>query len=143
LEGKIHLAINAHSIAVANLVIQALLITTMFTAAYLAKIKKKFGVHCKILRIIIPIQILLILTLMLPSTLRIVGNKFTGTLFKTEILIHHSLGVAVVLLWILINLKFKDIIRIKIKLAYLMRITFFLWILVLILGVYIYISFGY
>lgn len=132
------MAINVHSIAVANLIIQALLITIMFTAAYLAKIKKKFGVHCKILRIIIPVQFILILVLMLPSMLRIIEDKLQGTLFKTEVLIHHSLGIVVVLLWILINLKFKDIVKIKIRLANLMRITFFLWISVFILGIYIY-----
>jgi len=129
---------NAHTLAIINLVVQLLLILAVFAAAYLAKTRKKFGIHCKILRIIVPIQIVLILVAMLPSMLGFIENRQLGWLFNTEMLVHHSLGVIIGLLWLLINLRFMGIVRIRIRLVILMRTAFILWIVVLILGVHFY-----
>jgi hypothetical protein len=129
---------NAHNLAIINLVVQLLLILVVFAAAYLAKIRKKFGIHCKILRIIVPIQIVLILVAMLPSMLGFIENRQLGWLINTEMLVHHSLGAIIILLWLFIILKFKGIIKMRIRLVILMRTAFILWIVVFILGVHLY-----
>jgi len=130
---------NIHTLAIINLSAQLLLILVMLIAAYLAKIRKKFKIHCKILRIIVPIQIMLILVAMLPSMLGFIENKFPGWLLNTEMLVHHSLGVLIILLWLFINLIFIGKIKIRFRLAILMKTAFILWILAFIPGVHLFI----
>jgi hypothetical protein len=64
------------------------------------------------------------------------GNR--SSLFNTAIVIHHTLGLVVIVLWIYINLRFQGVIKSPGKLAIPMRFAFFLWITVLLLGIYLY-----
>ena len=73
-----------------NLVVQILLIITVFGAVYLAR-RKKLTKHCTVIRVAVPIQIVAILVVMLPSMLGFIENVPSLPFFYPEVLIHHSL----------------------------------------------------
>ena len=56
-----------------NLVVQIVLIITVFGAVYLAR-GKKLTKHCTVIRVAVPIQIVAILVIMLPSMLGFIEN---------------------------------------------------------------------
>ena len=78
-----------------NLVVQILLIITVFDAVYLAR-RKKLTKHCTVIRVAVPIQIVAILVVMLPSMLGFIENVPSLPFFYPEALIRHSLGLVVV-----------------------------------------------
>lgn len=87
----------------ANLVVQILLIITVFGAVYLARTKKLVK-HCTVIRVANLVQIMAIFVVMLPSMLSIIGNVPSLPFFYPEVLIHHSLGLVLIGLWVYINL---------------------------------------
>ncbi len=133
------MVIDVRTLAMANLVVQVLLIITVSGAVYLAK-KRELGRHCMTMRIAVPIQIIAIASVMLPSLLGYLEHGTPGVLFEGEILTHHTLGLAVVALWIYINLVFLGIAKLRVKLATVMRLSFTLWVLALLFGLYLYIQ---
>lgn len=133
-----HMAIDVKTLAVINLLVQLLLIVIVSIAVFHAK-KRELGRHCTIMRGAVSVQVIAILVVMLPSMLGYIWNESPGILFSTEMLAHHLLGLAVVLLWIYINLLFMGKVRGKIRLATIMRYALALWILSLILGLHMYI----
>lgn len=126
--------VDVRTLALANLAVQILLVITVSCAAYLAK-KKKLTRHCTVMRIAVPVQIIAILAVMLPSML---GYISIGSL-TAEMLAHHTLGVVVIALWIYINLVYGKPYMPR-NLALFMRSAFLLWMLAFILGVYLYSS---
>ena len=126
------------TIIIINLALQGFLLLTVLVAGYLARFRRKLKVHCLILRIAVPAQIVSIFAIMLPAMLGYVHRGDRTQLFNILMLIHHSLGLAVIALWIYINLRFQGVIKHVGKLAIPMRFAFFLWITVLILGIYLY-----
>jgi hypothetical protein len=62
--------ISARDLATLDLVVQLALLAAMLVASYLSRIKHKFGIHCLILRVAIPLELVLVLAMMLP---RMVG----------------------------------------------------------------------
>ena len=83
-----------------------MLIITVFGAVYLAR-RKKLAMDCTVIRVAIQIQIVAILVVMLPSMLGFIENVPSLPFFYPEVLIHHSLGLVVVGLWVYINLDFE------------------------------------
>ncbi len=71
---------------------------------------------------------------MLPSML---GYLSHPPPFAIEILVHHALGILVVVLWIYINLSFGKPWMPR-NLALFMRSAFALWILALLIGLHMY-----
>lgn len=122
--------------AMVNLTIQVLLIMTVSGAVYLAK-KRNLGKHCVVMRVAVLLQIIAIAGVMLPSMLGYIEHEQRG-LFNIEILVHHTLGLAVIAIWIYINLVFMGVMRIRGRLAAAMRLALASWILALIIGIHMY-----
>ena len=131
------MAIDVRILAIANLAIQLLLIIIVSVAAYLAK-KRQLRIHCTIMMVAVPVQIIAIAGIMLPSMLGYVRYGQPGSFFNIEIWIHHILGLAVIALWIYINLVFRRVIKIRHSLIIPMRLAFILWLLVLVMGLHLY-----
>jgi putative membrane protein len=128
---------DVKTLALANLGIQIFLIVFVLQAVYSVK-KGNPLKHCAMVRIAVPIQILAIIAVMLPSLLGYIKSESFGILFNVEILIHHTLGLLVVVLWIYINLAFGNIIRMPGNFRMFMRTALGLWLLALVLGLHIY-----
>ncbi|MFC1964670.1 hypothetical protein ACFLWG_01520 [Chloroflexota bacterium] len=137
LEGM-HMFIDVRILAITNLIVQLLLIIIISVAAYLAK-KRQLKIHCTIMMVAVPVQIIAIVSVMLPSMLGYVRYGQPGSLFNIEIWIHHILGLAVIALWIYINLVFRRVIKIRGRLVIPMRLAFVLWLLVLVMGLHLYV----
>ena len=122
-----------------NLIIQLALLLTLLVAAFHAK-RGQFSKHCTIIRIAVPVQLLSIFIVMLPEMLGYVNTLSSTALLSIEIWVHHFLGLAVVAIWVYINLVNMGKIKIKGRLRSIMRLAFGLWILALVSGIHIYVS---
>src|SRR3990172_625253 len=91
------------TLATINLLIQTLLLVAVLVAAYLAKRKRQLIRHCRIVRWAVVVQLLSIFSIMLPSMAAYRTNPVPQP-FRTEMLVHGSLGILLVLLWGYINL---------------------------------------
>ncbi len=127
---------DVKTLAMANLGIQIFLIAFVFCAVYFVK-KGNPLKHCAMVRIAVPLQLLAIIAIMLPSLLGYITIEPFG-IFNAELLIHHTLGLLVVVLWIYINLAFGNIIRMPGNFRMFMRTALVLWLLALVLGLHIY-----
>jgi uncharacterized membrane protein YozB (DUF420 family) len=123
-----------------NLGVQCLLIIVLAIAAYFSIKKKDFKTHCRILRIAVPLQILSIAVIMLPSLIGYLGHEPKGTVFNTVLLVHHTLGLVVIAAWIYANLVLLKKIKPFIPLRFVMRLAFASWVFVFLMGVYLYFS---
>ena len=132
------MVINTQALAWANLAVQLVLFLVVLTAAYLARKKKKFKAHCSIMRVAVPLQLIIIAGAMLPSMVGLIERGQSGWIFNTTMLVHHSLGLAVVILWVVINLLFMGIVKINMDIKILMRAAFFSWIMALLLGAFLF-----
>ena len=130
--------LDVKTLAITNLAVQLLLIVTVSFTAYLAIKKRDFRKHCVVLRVAIPVQIIAVAIVMLPS-MRGYIEYTPGILFSIEMLIHHTLGLAIIALWLYINLVVGGILKVKGRLAVPMRIALTLWVLVFLIGIHIYI----
>jgi hypothetical protein len=90
------------------------------------------------MRIAVPVQIFTVMGVMLPSMYGYLRNTSTTSLFDSEILIHHSLGLAAVFLWIYINVIFAGFLKPAIKIRTMMWIALISWTVSLILGLHLY-----
>jgi len=124
-----------------NLILQLILVAALGYAVFLAK-KKSFQRHCLVLRIAVLAQILAVLALMSPAMANILGPGRSGGLFQAEVLVHHSLGLAVVLLWIYINLVYLGRLQARLALRLAMQAAAGLWVVSLILGFHIYLAYS-
>lgn len=131
------MALDVRILAITNLTVQLLLIIIVSAAAYLAK-KRQLKKHCTIMMVAVPVQIVAIAGVMLPSMLGYVRYGQLGSSFNIEIWTHHVLGLAVIALWIYINLVFRGLIKIPGRLVIHMRLAFVLWLLVLFMGLHLY-----
>ena len=129
---------NLKTLALINLSIQFFLILLLNYAAFLAK-KRNLHKHCTIIRIAAGIQIAAIVAVMWGSMLGYLGNDAPDILFNIELLIHHSLGILTIFLWIYINLVFARIIRSRSNLKNAMKLAYIVWTFAFILGLHIYI----
>jgi uncharacterized membrane protein YozB (DUF420 family) len=132
-------AVDVGILAAINLGIQASLIAIVLVAAYLARKKRDLNKHCTILRIAIPVQIASIATIMLPSLLGYMGNGLPIP-FRSEMLTHHGLSLAVVALWVYINLAVTGRVKIWGRLAIFMRLALSIWLVAFSLGVHLYVQ---
>jgi putative membrane protein len=127
------------TLALIDLIFQILLMAMVFGAAYLAKKKKDFRKHCIILRIAIPLQVIAIAGIMLPSMLGYIRLGQRGLLFNIEMLTHHTLGLVVILMWVYINLVFTGIVKTRGVPVIAMRVALILWVLTLLMGLHTFI----
>jgi putative membrane protein len=127
---------NVKTLALINLLVQLFLILLLNYAAIFAK-KKDLNKHCNIIRIAAGIQIAAIVSIMWESMVGYLGNG-QDISFNIELLIHHSLGILLILLWIYINLVFAGIIRLRGELRNIMKSAYIIWTFTFILGLHIY-----
>ncbi|MCZ7402688.1 MAG: hypothetical protein O8C61_10755 [Candidatus Methanoperedens sp.] len=130
---------NFKTLALINLSVQIFLILLLNYAAFYVK-KRDLLKHCNIIRIGIGIQIAAIVTVMWESLLGYLGSDAKDQLFNMELLIHHSLGILLILLWIYINLVVAGKIRSRGDLRNSMKSAYIIWTFTFILGLHIYIK---
>ncbi|MCE8423130.1 MAG: hypothetical protein J5U19_14305 [Candidatus Methanoperedens sp.] len=123
--------------AMVNLTIQFLLIMTVSGAVFLVK-KRNIGKHCVVMRFAVLLQIIAIAGVMLPSMLSYIENEQRGIFFNIEMLVHHTLGLTVISIWIYINLVFAGVMRLRVRLETAMRLALASWIIALIIGLHMY-----
>jgi uncharacterized membrane protein YozB (DUF420 family) len=125
-----------------NLILQLILAGALAFAVILAK-KKDFQKHCLVLRLAVTAQILAVLMLMYPAMGPILEPGRPNGLFQAEVLLHHGLGLAVVMLWIYINLVYLGRLKARLALRRAMQAAAGLWVASLILGFHIYLKLYY
>ncbi|MGB5099966.1 MAG: hypothetical protein WBN94_05150 [Methanothrix sp.] len=130
------------TLVASNFILQLILAAAFGFAVFLAK-KKNFQRHCLVLRLAVTAQILAILMLMSPAMVRVLEPGRPNVLFQIEVLVHHGLGLAVVLLWIYINLVYLGRLKSRIAPKMIMQAAAGLWVASLILGFYIYLKLYY
>ena len=131
------MAIDVVLLAELNLAVQLILSLMLLIAFRLAQ-AKNFKKHCTMMRIAIPIQILAVLGIMLPSMYGYEQNISTGSLFFLEITIHHVLGLGVLVLWVYINLVFMRLLNPLMKIRVAMRLALVFWAASMALGLHLY-----
>ena len=131
------MALDVETLAVVNLSVQVSLIIVVFIAAIMAR-KSDFKKHCTIMRVLLPLQIISIAGVMLPSLLGYLENEQPGIFFNIEVLIHHTLGLVVVALWVYVNLALRGVIKMWGRLVVAMRLAFALWVLTFLIGLHLY-----
>ncbi len=131
------MVIDIKTQAIVNTTIQILLIMTVSGAVFLVK-KRNLGKHCVVMRVAVLLQIIAIAGVMLPSMLGYIENEQRGIFFNIEMLVHHTLGLIVIAIWIYINLVFAGVMRIRVRLAIAMKLALASWILALIIGLHMY-----
>ncbi len=128
----------ANVIANIDLVLQLLLLATVLIAAYLARFKHDTRTHCKTLRIAVAVQIAVVFSVMLPAMAGFLSGNPPINPFNVEMVVHHSLGLAVIGIWIYANLVLLGKINGVGPLAVWMRTAFSLWMITIALGIHIY-----
>jgi hypothetical protein len=124
-------------LALTNTILQVLLIMMAGVAFWLAR-RRRLKRHCLVMRIAIGVQIVLIGALMAPSLSAYVGKWSGWSRFTAEIIIHHTLGVIVVLFFIFFNLVLTGVIKYRRRLRPLMWTALVLWLTSLGMGVHLY-----
>lgn len=130
---------NIENLAFINLSIQFFLFLLLNYATFLAK-KRDLHKHCTIIGISAGIQIAAIVAVMWEPMLGYIGNDAQDIPFKIELLLHHSLGILLILLWIYINLVYARFIRSRFNLRNIMKLAYIIWTFTFILGLHIYIK---
>jgi hypothetical protein len=108
------------------------------TAFWLAR-RRKFKRHCLVMRVSVAVQIILIAALMAPSLSAYLTHWGGWSWFTAEIIIHHVLGVIVVLLFIYFNLALTGVVKSPKRLRPYMRSALVLWLASLALGLHLYV----
>jgi len=134
--------LDYQTLVASNLILQLILAAALVFAVFLAK-KKNFQRHCLVLRMAMLAQILAILALMSPAMGQILEPGRPNGLFQAEVLVHHGLGLAVVLLWIYINLVYLRHLKARLALKTAMQAAAGFWVTSLILGFHIYLKLYY
>lgn len=126
------------NLAILNVVLQMLLIVAAATAFWLAK-RRRFNRHCLVMRVSLAVQIILIAALMAPSLSAHLSHWSGWSWFTAEIIVHHVLGVIVVVLFIYFNLALTGVVRSPRRLRPYMRSALVLWLVSLAMGLHLYI----
>jgi uncharacterized membrane protein YozB (DUF420 family) len=136
------MAIDIRTLATANLVVQLVLIALVLIAVYLAR---RGGVirHCTIVRGTVIVQIITIFAVMLPSLLGYVENVPPIPVLYPELIIHHFLGVVLIVIFIYVNLEVGRVIRPLVKRKNAMRTALGVWLVAIALGINIYLTIYY
>ncbi|MBI2907378.1 MAG: hypothetical protein HYX92_06975 [Chloroflexi bacterium] len=133
------MAFDVKTLVLTSLLVSLLLAVALAVAVYLAKVKRDFLRHCTVIRVVLPVELLTIGVVMVPSLVGYLQHARTDGLFLAEILLHHTFGLGVILLWVYINLVFLGAVRLFTTLVTLMRLALVLWVLALVMGVHMYV----
>jgi len=133
------MAIDIRTLAIASLIAQLVLIAFVFGSVYLAR-KRKVLRHCAIVRGAIVLQIIAILAIMVPSMLGYVENVPPIPFFYPKLLIHHTLGLVLIALFVYFNLEVKRVVRPLPQRKAVMWLALGVWLVTLALGVHIHLT---
>jgi len=136
------MAIDIRTLATANLVVQLVLIVLVIGAVYLAR-KGRVTRHCTIVRGAVVVQIIMILAVMLPSLLGYIESVPPIPFLYPELLIHHVLGLALLAIFIYVNLEVGRVIRPLVNRKHVMWGALVVWLITTALGVNIYLTVYY
>ncbi|MBI2850716.1 MAG: hypothetical protein HYX80_06715 [Chloroflexi bacterium] len=120
-----------------NLIVQAILLLTVLLAAWQAR-KKRLIKHCKIVNVVMVVQLIAVFLVMAPSFLSLSQNVSAPLFFHVEARLHLSLGLLIVLLWLYVNLAVRGRVRVFGQLKTYMRTALVAWVLTFVLGVHLY-----
>ena len=134
--------LDYQTLVASNLILQLILAAALALAVFLAK-KKSFQRHCLVLRLAVMAQILAILALMSPAMVQILEPGRPNGIFQAEVLLHHAMGLAVVLLWIYVNLVYLGRLQARLAPRRAMQAAAGLWVASFILGFHIYLKLYY
>ena len=124
-------------LALTNVILQVLLIVTAGVGFWLAR-RRRLKRHCLVMRIAVGVQIVLIGALMAPSLSAYLSRWNGWSRFTAEIIIHHTLGAIVVLLFIFVNLVMTGVVKYRGRLRPFMWAALVLWLSSLGMGLYLY-----
>jgi hypothetical protein len=124
-----------------NLLFQVALGLALGRGVYLAR-KKKLRTHCTTMRVLVPLQLLAIASVMLPSLLLYLRNPPPRLLLRPELLVHHTLGLVVVAIFAYVNLVFIGWIGFPASLKPVMRVAALCWVGSLLLGLNLFLRVG-
>jgi uncharacterized membrane protein YozB (DUF420 family) len=125
------------SLALTNVILQVVLIVMALVAFLLAR-RRRLSRHCLIMRVSVAVQIILVAALMAPSLSSYLSHWGGWSWFTGEIVVHHTLGVIVVLLFIYFNLALTGVVRSPRRLRPYMRSALVLWLVTLAMGLHLY-----
>ncbi len=132
------MAFDVESIALANFAVQCALIILVLAAVFLAKRRRSLRKHCTLMRVAVPVQVVAVLGVMLPSLMGYLENEQPGSVFTAEMLLHHGLGLVVIILWVYINLVSIGVIKTRRGFRLAMRSALALWLLTFGIGLHMF-----
>ncbi len=130
-------------VALANFIIQVVLMGVVAFSSYWSFRRKKLKFHCKLMRYTVGVLIVTIAVTMVPQLIGfigVMGVKFSW--FYAETLLHHTLGLAIIGIFVYSNLVMLRIIKTKRRQRTIMRVVTGLWAAVFIMGVHMYVLMG-
>ena len=125
-----------------NLILQLALAAALLYALLLAR-RREFRRHCLALRLAFAAQILAILLLMFPAMGVLLEPEGGINLLVAELLIHHGLGMAVMPLFVYINLVYLRSLTPRFSMRFAMQAAATMWITSLLMGFHIYFYLNY
>jgi hypothetical protein len=125
------------NVALFNLILQAVLIAGVFVGAGLA-LRRRFKQHCLLMRVLMGVQIVLIGTIMGPQFVRYFPRPSNISAFDTVLIIHHTLGLLALVLWVYINLAFTGVVKAPRRYTWFMRTAATSWTISLAMGAYVF-----
>lgn len=124
--------------ALGNLILQVVLVLGVAVAFCLAR-RRKLRRHCLLMRVLIGVEVASIIVSMTRPMLDYVRQPPPLRLLTTETIVHHSLGLLVILMFIYVNLVFEHTIKTRWGFKNIMRIAAVLWVVTLVLGIHLYV----
>ncbi|MCL5735893.1 MAG: hypothetical protein M1274_09965 [Actinobacteria bacterium] len=124
-------------VALANLIIQCVLIVWVGVGASIA-VRRRYRRHCLVMRSAVAAQILSIGIIMAPSLARYISHWSGWSRFTIELVVHHSMGVIVLLLFIYINLAYLGVVKAPRRTRPFMLTALSFWTASLGLGIYLF-----
>ena len=125
-----------------NLILQLALAAALIYALLLAR-RREFRRHCLALRLAFAAQILAILLLMSPAMGIVLEPGQSVSFLVLEILIHHALGLAMIPLFIYINLVYERRFSSRFSMRSAMQAVAGIWATSLFMGFHIYFYLNY
>ena len=120
-----------------NLILQLALSVALIYALIMAR-RREFKRHCLMLRLAFAAQILAILFLMSPAMGVLLEPERGVNLLALELLLHHALGLAVIPLFIYINLVYERGLHPRLSMKSAMQAAAGLWAASLLMGFHLY-----
>jgi hypothetical protein len=121
----------------ANLALQLAVALVVARAFYLAR-KRRLKTHCLTMRVAVGLEVAAIIFAMLSPYASYLRNPPNSGLLFPEIVLHHSLGLVVLLAFVYVNLVYQGVLHYPRTLKPVMRTALTVWAVSLALGVHLF-----